>query len=58
MLSRKERSFSSAEECMTIMLQFLEQYYQLYDSDNREPLVNAYHEDAVLSVGSEFHYFS
>jgi hypothetical protein len=21
-------------------------------------LVNAYHEDAVLSVGSEFHYFS
>jgi hypothetical protein len=35
-LSRNERSFSGAEECMTIVLQFLEQYYQLYDNDNRE----------------------
>jgi hypothetical protein len=32
---RNERSFSGAEERMTIVLQFLERYYQLYDSDNR-----------------------
>jgi hypothetical protein len=35
MLFRGKRSFSGAEECMTIVLQFLEQYYQLYDNDNR-----------------------
>jgi hypothetical protein len=40
-LSRDERSFSGAEECMIIVLQFLEQYYQMYNSDNRDPLVSA-----------------
>jgi hypothetical protein len=34
-LSRNERSFSDAEECMTIVFQFLEQYYQPHGSENR-----------------------
>jgi hypothetical protein len=27
--SRKKGSFSSAEDCMTVVLPFLEQYYQI-----------------------------
>ena len=30
--------------------QFLTQYFDLYDGDNREQLMEAYHEDAVMSM--------
>ena len=30
--------------------QFLTQYFSLYDGDNREQLMEAYHEDAVMSM--------
>ena len=30
--------------------QFLQQYFKLYDGDNREQLMEAYHEDAVMSM--------
>jgi nuclear RNA export factor len=39
---------------MTFVRQFLEQYYQMYDSDDREPLVNAYHNDAMFSITSTY----
>lgn len=29
---------------------FLEQYFMLYDSDNRQPLLEAYHEHAMISL--------
>uniref|UniRef100_A0A182VYC2 NTF2 domain-containing protein n=1 Tax=Anopheles minimus TaxID=112268 RepID=A0A182VYC2_9DIPT len=32
-----------------IVRQFLEQYYALYDSDNRQPLLEAYHEHVLFS---------
>jgi nuclear RNA export factor len=48
------RSFSGAEECVTIVLQFLEQYNQLYDTDNRDPLVSAYFDNAIFSVISTY----
>ena len=32
------------------MLRFLQQYIQLYDGDMREQLLDAYHEDAVMSM--------
>jgi nuclear RNA export factor len=51
-LLRDERSYLGAEECMTIVLQFLEQYYQLYDSENRDPLVSAYLDNAVFIIMS------
>lgn len=33
-----------------IVRQFLEQYYTLYDSSTRAPLIDAYREDAVFSM--------
>jgi len=33
-----------------VVLQFLQQYFKLYDGDNREQLMEAYHEDAVMSM--------
>jgi nuclear RNA export factor len=53
-LPKSKGSFLSAEEGMTVVRQFLEQYYHLYDSDNREPLVIAYHNDATFSLTSTY----
>jgi nuclear RNA export factor len=47
-------SYLCAEEGMTVMHQFLQQYYQLYDSDNREQLINAYHDNAMFSLTSTY----
>lgn len=33
-----------------IVRQFLEQYFIIYDSDNRQPLLEAYHEHAMISL--------
>uniref|UniRef100_U5EYT0 Putative mrna export factor tap/mex67 n=1 Tax=Corethrella appendiculata TaxID=1370023 RepID=U5EYT0_9DIPT len=33
-----------------IVRQFLEQYFIIYDSDNRQPLLDAYHENAIFSL--------
>jgi hypothetical protein len=61
-LSRDERNFLGVKECVTTVLQFPEQYYQLYDSNNRDSLVSAHHDNAVFSVmwtcplNEEFHY--
>ncbi|XP_062713191.1 nuclear RNA export factor 1 [Aedes albopictus] len=33
-----------------IVRQFLEQYFVIYDSDNRQPLLEAYHEHAMISM--------
>ncbi|XP_065082338.1 nuclear RNA export factor 1 isoform X1 [Ochlerotatus camptorhynchus] len=33
-----------------IVRQFLEQYFIIYDSDNRQPLLEAYHEHAMISM--------
>ncbi|XP_055608139.1 nuclear RNA export factor 1-like [Uranotaenia lowii] len=33
-----------------IVRQFLEEYFRIYDSDNRQELLKAYHEHAMLSV--------
>jgi len=33
-----------------IVLQFLLQFFKLYDSDSRQPLLDAYHENAVMSM--------
>ena len=34
--------------------QFLKQYFNLYDGDNREQLMEAYHEDAVMSMSMAY----
>ena len=33
---------------------FLEQYFKVYDSDNREQLAPAYHENAMISISGFF----
>lgn len=37
-----------------IVRQFLEQYFIIYDSDNRQPLLNAYHEQAMFSLTTAY----
>jgi nuclear RNA export factor len=39
-----------SEEAGALVLQFLEQYFKLYDSDNRQPLLDAYDENAMMSM--------
>lgn len=33
-----------------VVRQFLEQYFNIFDSDSRQPLLDAYHEHALLSM--------
>ena len=40
------------EEAGTVVLRFLEEYFKLYDSDSRQPLLDAYHDEAVMSLSS------
>jgi len=42
------------EEAEKIVLQFLGEYFKVYDSDNRQDLINAYHEDSVMSMSVSF----
>lgn len=37
-----------------IVRKFLEQYFVIYDSDNRQPLLDAYHEHAMLSLTATY----
>lgn len=37
-----------------IVRQFLEQYFILFDSDNRQPLLDAYHEQAMFSLTASY----
>jgi len=38
------------EAAGNLVLQFLEQYFKLYDSDSRQPLLDAYDENAMMSL--------
>jgi len=38
----------------TVVLQFVQQYFQVYDTDDRAPLEAAYHQDALFSVTSAY----
>lgn len=37
-----------------IVQKFLVQYFELYDSDNRQQLLDAYHEHAMLSITATY----
>ncbi|XP_019881507.1 nuclear RNA export factor 1 isoform X2 [Aethina tumida] len=51
-----KQTFLCNTEGEAIVRQFLAQYYQLYDSENREPLMQAYHEEATLSITMAYPY--
>lgn len=38
------------------MRHFLEQYFSIYDSKNRQPLLNAYHSEAMFSFTMAYPY--
>jgi nuclear RNA export factor len=37
-----------------IAVRFIDDYFAIYDSDNRKDLLNAYHENAVFSLTSTY----
>lgn len=37
-----------------IVRQFLEQYFLIYDSEDRQPLIPAYHEHVLFSMTSSY----
>jgi len=51
-MTTSKENYMCADEGMAVVHRFLQQYYQLYDSDNREQLVNAYHDNAMFSLTS------
>lgn len=38
-----------------IVRQFLQQYFAVFDSDNRQPLLDAYHENSMFSLTCTYH---
>jgi nuclear RNA export factor len=42
--------FLANQSGQELVSKFLEQYYILYDSDNRQQLLEAYHDEAMLSI--------
>ncbi|XP_063981065.1 nuclear RNA export factor 1-like [Diachasmimorpha longicaudata] len=45
-----ERIFTANPKAQEIANQFLQQYFMVFDSDSRQPLLNAYHEHACFSL--------
>ncbi|ESO94230.1 hypothetical protein LOTGIDRAFT_232475 [Lottia gigantea] len=45
-------SYFSDENIKGLIVKFLREFYSLYDSDNRHPLINAYHDQAVFSLSA------
>lgn len=43
-------SWIVSDEARQIVLVFLEQYLTVYDSDDRQPLLNAYYDSAIMSL--------
>ncbi|XP_074662388.1 nuclear RNA export factor 1-like isoform X2 [Tubulanus polymorphus] len=43
------------DEVKNLLIQFMEQYYQLYDSDDRQGLLEAYHDQAMFSLNASYH---
>ncbi len=42
--------FGSNEQVKGLVYQFLQQYFSIYDSDDRQPLMEAYHEKVIFSL--------
>ncbi|KRT79098.1 hypothetical protein AMK59_7798 [Oryctes borbonicus] len=49
-MPQSQQTFLCSADGQGIVRQFLEQYFQIMDSDNRQPLASAYHENALLSM--------
>ncbi|XP_073680468.1 nuclear RNA export factor 1 isoform X2 [Garra rufa] len=49
-LPPSKASYFGSEEIKNIILCFLQQYYSIYDSGDRQPLLDAYHDGAAFSL--------
>ncbi|XP_073835333.1 nuclear RNA export factor small bristles isoform X1 [Musca autumnalis] len=49
-MPKAQASFLCDASGADIIRQFLEQYFIIFDSDNRQPLLDAYHEQAMMSI--------
>ncbi|XP_075154677.1 nuclear RNA export factor small bristles isoform X2 [Haematobia irritans] len=49
-MPKPQASFLCDASGADIIRQFLEQYFMIFDSDNRQPLLDAYHEQAMMSI--------
>lgn len=49
-LPKSQASFLCDASGADIIRQFLEQYFMIFDSENRQPLLDAYHEQAMMSI--------
>uniref|UniRef100_A0A1A8KPB9 Nuclear RNA export factor 1 n=1 Tax=Nothobranchius kuhntae TaxID=321403 RepID=A0A1A8KPB9_NOTKU len=47
-------SYFGSDEIKGLVLQFLQQYYSIYDSGDRQPLLDAYHDGASLSITTPY----
>ncbi|KAJ7996756.1 hypothetical protein DPEC_G00240320 [Dallia pectoralis] len=47
-------SYFCSEEIKSAILAFLQQYYSVYDSGDRQPLLDAYHDGAAFSLSVPF----
>uniref|UniRef100_A0A8C2JV78 Nuclear RNA export factor 1 n=1 Tax=Cyprinus carpio TaxID=7962 RepID=A0A8C2JV78_CYPCA len=53
-LLQTQASYFCSEEIKNIILCFLQQYYSIYDSGDRQPLLQAYHDGAAFSLSIPF----
>ncbi|KAM8716748.1 hypothetical protein ACLKA7_003596 [Drosophila subpalustris] len=49
-LPAAKASFLCNSEAIEVIRQFLDQFFNIFDSGNRQPLLDAYHEHALLSM--------
>uniref|UniRef100_A0A672FQ62 Nuclear RNA export factor 1 n=1 Tax=Salarias fasciatus TaxID=181472 RepID=A0A672FQ62_SALFA len=49
-----KESYFCSDEIKVLILRFLQQYYSIYDSGDRQPLLDAYHDGASLSLTTPY----
>ncbi|XP_047571547.1 nuclear RNA export factor 2-like [Lutra lutra] len=49
-----KESYKGSDALKSLVLQFLQQYYLIYDSGDRQGLLNAYHDEACFSLAIPF----
>ncbi|XP_054712972.1 nuclear RNA export factor 1-like [Uloborus diversus] len=54
-LPQSQKSFFGAEDVKEMVIQFLDQYYTIYDSGDRSRLLEAYHDQANFSLSMSKH---
>lgn len=55
-LPPSQQTYLCSGEAQGIVRQFLEQYFLIFDSESRQPLLQAYHENAMFSMTSNYPY--